>query len=84
MRVLGHVQRFDAQPVAAEQHPAAVPLDDREREHALEAVDEAVTPVVVGLGKHLGVAVREEAVAVAGQLTAQVLVVVDAAVPADG
>lgn len=41
-------------------------------------------PVVVGLQQHLGVAVREEAVALAGQLCAQCLVVVDAAVPADG
>ncbi len=56
----------------------------REREHALEVVDEAVAPVVVGLEQDLGVAVREEPVPVAGQLAAQILVVVDAAVPADG
>ena len=82
--LLGQVQRLDAQPVTAEQHPAAVPLDDREREHAVEAVDEAVTPVVVGLQQHLGVAVREEPVAVLAQFAPQLLVVVDAAVPADG
>ena len=64
---LGQVQRLDAQPVAAEQHPAAVPLDDREREHAVQAVDESVAPVVVGLQQHLGVAVREEPVAVLAQ-----------------
>ena len=78
------VQRLDAEPVAAEQHPAAVALDDREGEHALEVVDEVVAPAVVGLEQHLGVAVREEAVAVALQLVAQLLVVVDAAVPGDG
>ena len=50
----------------------------------VQVVDEAVAPVVVGLEQHLGVAVREEPVAVAGQFVAQVLVVVDAAVPADG
>ena len=82
--ILGDVQRFDAKPVTAEQHPAAVALDDREGEHALEVIDEAVAPAVVRLEKDLGVAVGEEPVAVAGQLTAQVLVVVDAAVPADG
>ena len=82
--VLGEVQRLDAEPVAAEQHPAAVALDDREGEHALEAVDEAVAPVVVGLEQDLGVAVGEEAVAVADQLLPQLLVVVDAAVPGDG
>ncbi len=83
-RVLGEVQRLDAEPVAAEQHPAAVALDDREGEHALEAVDEAVAPVVVGLEQDLGVAVGEEAVAVADQVLPQFLVVVDAAVPGDG
>ena len=83
LRILGDVQRLDAEPVAAEQHPAAVPLDDRECEHPEEPVDEAVTPVVVGLQQHLGVAGREEPVAVLGQFAAQVLVVVDAAVPGD-
>ena len=82
--ILGEVQRFDAEPVTAEQHPAAVALDDREGEHALEVFDEPVAPAVVRLEQDLGVAVGEEAVAVADQLTAQVLVVVDTAVPADG
>ncbi len=82
--VLGEVQRLDAEPVAAEEDPAAVALDDREGEHPLQVVDEAVAPVVVGLEEHLGVAVGEEAVAVPGQLLPQFLVVVDAAVPGDG
>ena len=56
VRVLGDVERFDAEPVAPEQHPAAVPLDDREGEHPVQPVDEAVAPVVVGLQQHLGVA----------------------------
>ena len=84
LRVLGDVERFDAEPVASEQNPSAVALDDREREHSEQPVDEAVAPVVVGLEQHLGVAVGEEPVAVLGQLAAQVLVVVDAAVPRDG
>ena len=83
-RVLGEVQRLDAEPVAAEQHPAAVALDDREGEHAVQALDEPVAPVVVGLEQHLGVAVGEEPVAVLAQLATQLLVVVDAAVPRDG
>ena len=82
--VLGDVQRFDAQSVAAEQYPPAVALDDREREHALEVVDEPVAPVVVALEQDLGVAGGEEAVAAADQVLPQFLVVVDAAVPGDG
>ena len=82
--VLGEIQRFDAEAVAAEQHPPAVALDDREGEHALEVVDEPVAPVVVALEQHLGVAGGEEAVAVADQVLPQFLVVVDAAVPGDG
>ncbi len=42
--ILGDVQRFDAKPVTAEQHPAAVALDDREGEHALEVLDEPCRP----------------------------------------
>ena len=84
MRVLGQVQRFDTQPIAAEQHPAAVTLDDREREHAQQVIDEAIAPVVVGLEQNLGVAGREEPVAELAKFPPQLLVVVDAAVPADG
>ena len=43
--VLGQVQRLDPEPVAGQQHAAGVALDDREGEHAVEAVDEAVAPV---------------------------------------
>ena len=82
--VLGDVQRFDAQSVAAEQYPPAVALDDREGEHALEVVDEPVAPMVVALEQNLGVAGGEEAVAVADQVLPQFLVVVDSAVPGDG
>jgi hypothetical protein len=81
--VLGDVQRLDAQPVAAQQYPPAVALDDRKGEHALEVIDEPVAPVVVALEQDLGVAGGEEAVAVADQVLPQFLVVVDAAVPGD-
>ncbi len=84
MGVLADVQRFDAQPVAAEQHAAAVALGYGEREHPVQPIDELLTPpVVVRLEQHLGVAVREEPVTVPGELVAQGFVVVDAAVPGD-
>jgi hypothetical protein len=68
---LGVVERFDAQPVAAQHGPAAVPLHDAEREHTDEFVDEAGAPVVVCLQHHLAVAGGEEAVAGRFQLGAQ-------------
>src|ERR1700722_4682358 len=82
--VFGHVERLDAEPVATEQHPAAVAFDDGESEHAFEVADEVVAPAGVGLEQNLAVAVREEAVAVALKLGPQFLVVVDATVPDDG
>ena len=81
--VLGQVQRLDAEPVATEQDPAAVAFDDGESEHAFEMADEVVAPAVVGLEQNLGVAVREEPIAVALELAPQFFVVVDAAVPDD-
>jgi hypothetical protein len=77
---LGEVQRLDAQPVAGEHHAPGVPLGDDEREHPVQVRDDVGAPVVVALEDHLGVAGGEEAVAVALELGAQLLVVVDAAV----
>ena len=59
-------------------------LGHGEGEHAEEVVDAPGAPLAVGLGDHLGVGVREEAVAQPGELLAQVAVVVDAAVEDDG
>jgi len=82
--VLGEVHGLDAEPVPAQQDASAVAFDDGEREHAMEVTDEVVAPAVIGLEQDLGVAVREEPVAVLRQLAAQLLVVVNAAVPGDG
>ena len=80
VRGLRQVQRLDAEPVAGQDQPAAVLLQDGEREHPEEVVDAVHPPPVVGLGDDLGVGAGEEAVAVALQFLAQLLVVVDAAV----
>jgi hypothetical protein len=74
---LGEVERFLAQPVAPEQRAPARRVDEAEREHPLQALDEAVAPLAPCLEQHLGVARREEAVALADQLLAQLRVVVD-------
>ena len=77
---LREVERLDAQPVPAEDQPAGVLLQQGEGEHPEEVVDAVHAPPVVGLGDDLGVGGGEEAVAVALQLRAELLVVVDAAV----
>src|SRR3546814_5144349 len=46
-RAFGEVERLDAKPVARQHHAAAVPLQDREGEHAVEPLDAALAPGVV-------------------------------------
>ncbi len=79
----GQVQRFDAQAVAAQQDPAAVALDDAEREHAGDPLDEGVAPLDVCLDEYFGVAGREEAIAALLEVAPQLRVVVDHAVEGD-
>src|SRR3546814_7762694 len=62
-RAFGEVERLDAKPVARQHHAAAVPLQDREGEHAVEPLDAALAPGVVGLEDPLRIAAGEEAVA---------------------
>jgi len=80
---LGQIERLDAETVAGEHHAARVALLDGEREHALEAVDAPRPPGVPGLEDDLGVAGREEAVALGLEFGAQLGIVVDAAVERD-
>jgi hypothetical protein len=62
-RTLREVERFDPEPVVAEHGASGVALDEAEGEHALQALDEALPPAVLGLQEDLGVAGREEAIA---------------------
>ena len=50
------VERLDAEPIAGEQQPPRRRVPDREREHAAEAVDAVVAPLLVGVDDRLGVA----------------------------
>ncbi len=79
-RRLGEVERFDAEPVAGQDQPPPGPVDQPDREHADQVVDETFTPVRVRHQDHLGVAGGCEGVPGAPQLLAQLRVVVDAAV----
>ena len=79
----GVVERLDAEPVAREQEPPRVRVPDREGEHAAEAVDAVLAPLLVAVRDHLGVGVGPEAVAVRDQLAADLGEVVDLAVEDD-
>ena len=81
---VGEIERLDAEPVARQHDAAAVALPDREREHAVEALDTARAPGVIGLDDDLGVAFGEEAIALRFERAPQVAEIVDAAVEHDG
>ena len=55
--VFGIIQRLDAEPIAREHDTAGFALGNREREHAVEALDAARPPGVIGLEDDFGVAV---------------------------
>jgi len=75
------VQRLDAEVVAGAERPALLAVPDHEREHAAQAGEHLLAPVVVAGGDHLAVTLGGEGGAVvAGQLLTQLDVVVDLAV----
>ena len=78
--VAQHVQRLDAQPVAADQQPAPACVPQAEVEHAIQAQHNVVAPRGIAVQQHLAVRSRLEAVAQRLQLGAQLAVVVDLAV----
>jgi hypothetical protein len=74
------VDRLDADAIACEQQALPARIPDREREHAAEAFDAGIAPLLVPVDDHLGVGMGAEPVARALQLRAQVREVVDLAV----
>ena len=77
------IERLDAEPIADEEQPALRLVPQREGEHAAEAIDRAVAPLLVRVHDHLGVRVRAEPVAVRLELGADLGEVVDLAVEDD-
>ena len=58
------VERLDAEPIAHEQEPPLRRVPDREREHAAEALDALVAPLLVRMDDRLGIGPRPVDVAV--------------------
>ena len=77
------VERLDAEAIAREQQPPPRRVPDREREHAAEALDAVVAPLLVGVDDRFGVGARAVAVAGRFELRPDVGVVVDLAVEDD-
>ncbi len=71
------VDRLDAHRIARQQQPALFHVPDGEAEHAVEAVQHGVTPLLIAVHDHLGVAVGTKHVAVPLQLLLELLIVVD-------
>jgi hypothetical protein len=71
------VERLDPRPVSVELQAALARVPERDREHAVEVLDEAVVPLQVGVEHHLGVGFRAEFPATAAELGAQRLIAVD-------
>src|SRR3546814_4076961 len=59
-RRLREIERLDAEAVARQQDTAAVALPKRDREHAVQPVDEILAPGVIGLDEDFRVALRSE------------------------
>jgi hypothetical protein len=80
VRKLRVMKRLDPEAVAREEQGLAITVPQREREHAPEALDALLAPLLPGVNDHLGIALRAEDVAQGRELGDQRLVVVDLAV----
>jgi len=74
------VEGLDPEPVAGAEEPATVGVPERERPHAVEALDAALTLFPVGGEDHLRVGPAPKAVPFCLELPAELAVVVDLAV----
>src|SRR6266550_20075 len=79
----GVVERLDAEPVARQQQPSALPVPQRKRKHPLEPLDAALPFLLVQMQYRLGVAAGAIAVTALLQPEPQVGVVVDFAIVDD-
>ncbi len=73
----GVIERLDAESVAREEHSLRPAVPHRKREHAAEALDDGLSPLLVAVDDDLGVRAGLEGVPGTLQLGANVLEVVD-------
>ena len=64
-RNLGEIERFDAQPITRQGQASRIALGDGEGEHPVEAIHAGIAPGMECLEYDLGIAMGEEAVALA-------------------
>ena len=80
LRILGVIQRLDAEPVAREKQRLRFAIPDGEGECAVQMLGAGIAPLGIGFEDDFGIAVGKKAVATRLQLDAQLRVVVDSAV----
>ena len=80
---IGEIKGFDAKAVARKNDAPAISLPDREREHAVKALDAARAPLFICFEDDFGVALGKEAIAFFPQFAAQLAKIIDAAVERD-
>ena len=76
----GEEERTHAEAIPRQEELLALPIPDREREVAVQALEEVRPPLLVRVGDHLRIRLRREAVAERLELLAKLDVVVDLAV----
>ncbi len=74
------IERLDAGPVAIELELSRARVPERDREHAVDLVDERFAPLEVRVQHDLGVGIRPERMAALRELLAQLEIAVDLAV----
>src|SRR5207248_2260311 len=77
------IQRFDAKAVTSEKHLLLALVPDREREHAVDRLEEALPLLKVQVKQDFGVGTRAKAVAARAQRARQLAVIVALAVVSD-
>ena len=78
------MERLLAGAVTREEERASPRVVERDREHAVQSLEDALAPLLVAAQDHLGVGRRPEGAAARLQFIAQLDVVVDLAVEDEG
>ena len=71
------MERLDADPVPREEQNGTPAVQHGKGEHAVEAIDHVLAPLLVAVDEHLGIGLRDERVSRRDQLLAQLAMVID-------
>src|SRR5262249_22799869 len=80
----GKIEGLFAQPVARQEEPLVPAIPDSERKHAVDALDELISPLEIGAQHHLGIASRRKEMTAGLKGALELLELVGLAVEDDG